>query len=198
MLAETPVWRRKSRTAFRGGRARDVIDTVEVVATKVRRYLLALTAVSLISGVLAWLWLLVLGIDFAFVWGLVTFLLNYIPNVGSIVAVLLATLFVLVQEGWLWALIAFLGRLVTEQIIGNYLQPIIEGRILNISPLVVLVAVIFWGWVWGAAGALLAVPLTATIIIVCAHIEPLKPVALLLSHGGDEDAVAEQTAEGTR
>jgi AI-2 transport protein TqsA len=164
-----------------------------VIAGKVRRFLLIRTVLGLISAVIAFVWLTVLGVDFAFVWALLTVLLNYVPNVGSIVAALLPALFALMQHGWLWALAVIAGLAVTEQVIGNYIDPKLQGRNLNVSPLVVLLSVIFWGWVWGVAGAVLAVPLTVTIVVVCAHVPALRPVTLLLSRSADERTLEEQT-----
>jgi AI-2 transport protein TqsA len=193
MLVEASAWRDKVRTALDGGRARAVVDTVAVVAGKVRRFLLIRTVLGAISAVIAFVWLLVLGVDFAFLWGVLTLLLNYVPNVGSIIAAILPALFALIQHGWLWALLVIAGLAVTEQVIGNYVDPRLQGKSLDISPLVVLLSVIFWGWVWGVAGAVLAVPLTATIVIACAHIPTLRPVALLLSRSADERTLDEQT-----
>jgi AI-2 transport protein TqsA len=88
-----------------------------------------------------------------------------------------------VQLGFGWAVVVVAGLTAIDQVIGNYLDPRLMGRTLNVSSLVVLLSVIFWGWIWGVAGALLAVPLTVTIILICAQVPALQPIAVLL--GGD-------------
>ena len=181
MLLEVPEWREKSHAAFRQGRAAAVLDAADAVAAQVRRYLLTQTAIGLISGVVEGLWLWLMGVDLALLWGFLFFLLNYIPNVGSVIAAIPPTLLALVQFGPGWAALVLAGLIALEQVIGNLLHPWLQGRALRMSPLVVLLSVIFWGWAWGVAGAVLAVPLTATIIIVCAHVPALEPVALLFS-----------------
>jgi AI-2 transport protein TqsA len=129
----------------------------------------------------------------AFVWGFLHFLLNFVPNIGSIIAGGAATLFALSQLGLVWGLVVGAGLLVIEQTIGNFLDPKLQGRALEISPLVVLVAVVFWTWAWGPAGALLAMPLTVTLLVTCAHVPALRPVALLLSRTTDEQRLIERT-----
>lgn len=195
MLLEASTWNRKLRAALPDGESETWRETVDVVARKVRRYLLVRTVVSVISGVATGLWLWLLGVDFAFFWGLLTFLLNYVPNIGSIVAVIPPSLLALLQFGVGWALLVIAGLAVMDQILGNFLDPRLQGRSLNVSPLVVLVSVIFWGWVWGIVGTLLAVPLTVTLIIICAHVPALKPLALLLSGSTSDRQLEAQTSQ---
>lgn len=196
MLLEAGKWRRKSWRAMRGDRARAVVDTVETIAQKLRQYLWNRTQISLISGIVEGLWLWLVGVDFWLVWGLLFFLMNYIPNVGSAIAMAPPVLLALVQPemGPVWALITLAGLLVIEQIIGYYIDPRLQGRTLELSPTVVLVSILFWGWLWGIAGTLLAVPMTVAIIIICAHVGPLKPLTVMLSES-DRRSSAE-AAEG--
>lgn len=183
MLLEASAWRRKTEVALRKRRTAAVLETVSSIAQKVRRFMLMRTVVSLLNGVVSGLWLWLMGIDFALFWGVVIFLFNYVPNIGSIVAAIPPTLLAFVQLGFGWAVIVVAGLTAIDQVIGNYIDPRLMGRTLNISSLVVLLSVIFWGWIWGVAGALLAVPLTVTIILICAHVPALQPLAVLL--GGD-------------
>jgi predicted PurR-regulated permease PerM len=195
MLIEASTWRHKTERALPDARTHAVLDTVAEVAQKVRQYLLIRTLAGLISGVAAGLWLWLLGVDFALFWGVLFFLLNYVPNIGSIIAGIPPILLAFVQLGTGWALVAAAGLIAIDQVIGNYLDPRLQGRALNISSLVVLVSVIFWGWVWGIVGTLLAVPMTATILIVCAQIPALRPIAMLMSGGearSDEPSKSEQ------
>ena len=88
-----------------------------------------------------------------------------------------------VQLGFGWALVVAAGLAAIDQVIGNYLDPRLLGRTLDVSSLVVLLSVIFWGWIWGIIGALLAVPMTVTIMLICAHVPSLEPIAVLLGSG---------------
>lgn len=134
-------------------RARRILDDV-------KRYLAIKTATSLATGALVWLWLSLLGVRFALLWGLVAFLLNYVPTIGSILAAIPAVLLALVEFGLGAASVVALGYLVINVAIGNLLEPRILGRGLGLSPLVVLVSLVLWGWVLGPVGMLLSVPLT--------------------------------------
>jgi AI-2 transport protein TqsA len=185
MLIEASAWRRKTALALRGRQTAAVLETVHAVAYKMRRFLLIRTVLGAVSGaaVTAWLWLM--GVDFAPFWGVLFFLLNYLPNIGSIIAGIPPTLLAFVQFGPGWALLVAGGLLAMEQVTGNFLDPRLQGRTLNVSSLVVLLSVILWGWIWGVPGALIAVPLTVTIILVCAKVALLRPIAVLLSGGED-------------
>jgi len=133
---------------------------VRRILDDVKRYLAIKTATSLVTGALVWLWLSLLGVRFALLWGLVAFLLNYVPTVGSILAAIPAVLLALVEFGFGAALVVALGYLVINVGIGSVLEPRILGRGLGLSPLVVLVSLVLWGWVLGPVGMLLSVPLT--------------------------------------
>lgn len=194
MLIEASAWRRKTRAALTNQRTAVVLDTVDSIATKVRHFLLVKTVTSAASAIFAGVWLWLMGVDFALVWAMLTFLLNYIPNVGSVIAVIPPALVALVQFGPWWALFIVASLAVGEQFLGNYLDPKLQGRTLHISPLVVLISVVFWGWLWGAVGALLAVPITATIIIVCEHVPALRPVVVMLGGADEEAALADADA----
>ena len=118
---------------------------------------------SAITGVLVTLWLWVLGVDNAALWGVLAFLLNFIPNIGSIIAAVPAVLLALVQLGLGSALLVALGYLVINIIIGSVLEPRFMGKGLGLSTLVVFLSLVFWGWVLGPVGMLLSVPLTITV-----------------------------------
>jgi AI-2 transport protein TqsA len=187
MLVEASTWRRKTEAALRRRHTAAVLETVAAVAHKARRFVLNRTMISIIAATTEGGWLWLMGVDFAPFWAVLIFFLNYLPNVGSIIAVTLASLLAFVQFGAAWALLVAAGLTAIDQLLGNFLDPRLQGRTLNVSSLVVLLAVIFWGWLWGVVGALLAVPLTVTMILVCAHVPMLKPIAVLLSGGEDED-----------
>ena len=194
MLIEASAWRRKTEAALHERQTAAVLDTIPVVAHKVRRFLLVRTVLGVVSGIVATAWLYLTGVDFAPFWGVLFFLLNYLPNVGSIIAGIPPTLLAFVQFGFGWAFLVAGGLLAMEQVIGNFLDPRLQGRTLNISSLVVLLSVILWGWIWGVPGALIAVPLTVTIVGVCANVPMLRPIAVLLS-GGRQSHDAEELHE---
>jgi AI-2 transport protein TqsA len=191
MLGEAGRWRDKTATAVGESAGRHASEVVRVVAGKIRIFILVRTAASIVSGVVAGVWLWLIGVELAFVWGLLFFILNYIPNIGSVIAAVPPTAVALMQLGPVWALIAVGGLILNEQIIGNYVDPKLQGRNLDISPLVVLVSVVLWGWVWGIVGALIAVPMTVSLLVAFSRIEALRPIALLLSASSDFEELDE-------
>jgi AI-2 transport protein TqsA len=188
MLLEARAWRRKTAAALKASGTHAVLDVVASIGHKVRQYLLIRTLAGLISGVAAGLWLWLLGVDFALLWALLFFLLNYVPNIGSLIAGIPPAILAFVQLGFGWAVLAAAGLVAIEQIIGNYVDPRLQGRALNISSLVVLVSVILWGWIWGVAGTLLAVPMTVLIISACERVPALQPIAIMMQGGREERA----------
>lgn len=187
MLIEAPAWGENIRRLLRGGRGRVAVETVGEIAAKVRQYLYVRTILGLMSATAAGAWLLLLDVDLVLVWVVLTFALNYIPNIGSIIAVVPPSLMALLQHGPWYGLLTLGGLTVFEQVIGNFIDPRMQGRRLRISPVVILVALLFWSWVWGPVGALLAVPMTVTLLAAAAHVAALRPLALMLG-AGEEDA----------
>jgi AI-2 transport protein TqsA len=185
MLIEASSWRRKTEVALRRRHPAAVLEIMPAVARKVRWFMLIRTLVGIVSGLLATTWLWLLGVDFAPFWGVLFFLLNYLPNIGSIIAGIPPTVLAFVQLGFGWGLLAAGGLIVLEQVMGNFLDPRLQGRTLNVSSLVVLLSVLFWGWIWGVPGALIAVPITVTLILICANTDALRPIAVLLSDEPD-------------
>ena len=193
MLIETPTWRAKLRSAFGPDREEAWLDSIAASAQRFRLYLILRTVIGIVTGALYWLWLTLMGVDFALLWGMLAFLLNYIPTFGSLVVFALASVFALIQRGPEIALVAASGLFLFEQAMGNVIEPRVQGQRLSISPLVVLVSLLVWGWIWGITGTLLAVPLTVLIIIVFAHIRALRPLALLLSDADSMKGLGEAT-----
>ena len=142
--------------------------------------------VSLLTGFLVWLALTIIGVDYAIIWALIAFLLNYIPNIGSIIAAIPAVLFAFVQLGFggaLWTTFVFIG---VNMIIGNLVEPKVMGKGLGLSTFVVFISLLFWGFVLGTVGMFLSVPLTMAIKIMLAQNEQTKWIAILL--GTQEEA----------
>jgi predicted PurR-regulated permease PerM len=167
MLLEAGHIRQRLQTAFDLAPAQ-LIGVDEALAD-VQQYLRLKTVISLATGILLGLWLFVLGVEYPILWGLLAFLLNFIPNFGSLLAALPPALLVLVQDGPSKMLVVILGYVVVNLLVGSILEPRIMGRSLGLSPVVVLISLLFWGWVWGGVGLLLAVPLTMVAKILLEH-----------------------------
>jgi AI-2 transport protein TqsA len=177
------------------------IERFNRVTREVQHYLVIKTGLSLVTGILVATWLTILGVDFALVWGLVAFLLNYIPALGSIIAGVPAVLLALLQLGPGHALLAGLGYLVVNVVLGNIVEPALMGRRLGMSTLVVFLSLVFGGWVWGPVGMLLSVPLTMIIKIFLENSDDLRWLGIMLESGTGaaailENAASPQDAEG--
>lgn len=185
MLLAKPFANDKLRAAFSPARADALIDLTNTISRQIGAYLGALFVISLVTGLVVWGALAALGVEFAFTWGLLAFVLNFIPTLGSIIASIPPVLLALVQfspEVWPVAAVA-LALLGIHQVIGNLIAPKIYGDRLNLSPVVILLFLVFWGWLWGVTGALLAVPIAAAIQITLAQIPALAPLAVLMGSG---------------
>jgi AI-2 transport protein TqsA len=181
MLLEARSWRARLANAVGNHRA-EALDAVDMTARKIREYIWVRTIVSLISGSLAGLWFCIVGVDLWYLWGFLFFALNYIPFVGTLIAGIPPILMALAEGGWTMGLLALAGVIATESIVENFLDPKLQGDRLSVSPVVLLAGVAFLGWAWSWPGIFLAIPLTATLVVVLAHTERLKPLALLLSN----------------
>ena len=153
------------------------------VTHQVQQYLAIKTVVSLATGIVVGLWVHVLGLDFALIWGLVAFFLNYIPTIGSIIAAVPAVLLATVQLGVGRALLIAFGYVVVNTVFGNLVEPHLMGRRLGLSTLVVFLSLVFWGWVWGPVGMLLSVPLTMMVKILLENSDDLQWIAVMLDSG---------------
>ncbi|TPE52320.1 AI-2E family transporter [Maribrevibacterium harenarium] len=136
------------------------MQTAEHFIATVNRYLVIKTLVSIGTGVLITAWLWVLGVDFPILWGVCAFMLNFVPNIGSIIAALPAVMLAFVQLGLFSAGLTALGFLVVNLVMGNMIEPRYMGRGLGLSTLVVFLSLLLWGWVFGPVGMLLSIPLT--------------------------------------
>ena len=157
------------------------MGAIQRALDSVSRYLVLKTAISLVTGLVVWGLLAALDVHFAFVWGLLAFALNYIPNIGSVLAAIPPILQVLVFSGLYDALILLAGYLVINLVFGNILEPRIMGRGLGLSTLVVFLSLIFWGWLLGPVGMLLSVPLTIIVKIGLEQTAGGQSIAVLLS-----------------
>jgi predicted PurR-regulated permease PerM len=146
----------------------------------VKRYMAIKTWVSLATGAIVWLALWLIGVDYPLLWGVVAFLLNYVPNIGSIIAAIPAVLLAIIQLGWGHAVGVILLYVAINVIIGSIIEPKFMGKGLGLSTLVVFLSLIFWGWVLGPVGMLLSIPLTMTVKIAMDHNEETRWIAVLL------------------
>ena len=192
MLVEAKPWRSRLSNAFASHRE-IVLDAVDATAVKVREYLWVRTVLSIISGVLAGLWFLAIGVDLWYLWGFLFFALNYIPFVGSLLAGLPPILLALATSGWSTALLALGGVLVTENVMGNFVDPKLMGDRLSMSPVVLLTSLSFSFWAWSWPGVFLAVPLTAMVVVALAHVKKLEPLALLLGNATKTSDLRQET-----
>ncbi|NJN50620.1 MAG: AI-2E family transporter [Gammaproteobacteria bacterium] len=166
-------------------------------ADNVNRYMAIKTTISTITGAAIAIWLTILGVDFAILWGLVAFMLNYVPNIGSIIAAIPAVLLALVQLGPIPAAMTAAGYVVVNLVMGNVVEPRYMGRGLGLSTLVVFVSLVFWGWVLGPVGMLLSVPLTMTAKIALATHPSTTWVAHLLGPGDPHSTPARDPEPST-
>jgi len=157
-------------------------NIVRNIDEQVQRYLGMKTLISFVTGVLVSISLSIIGVDFAIVWGLFAFFFNFIPNIGSIIASLFPIIVAFLQfDSFLSVLWVIISMVAIQITIGNIVEPQTMGHRLNLSPLFVLMSLIFWGWLWGIGGMLLAVPFLATIKIVFENIPALKPLSIIMS-----------------
>ena len=188
MLVDAPGWRHRLGRVLDPENRHDLFETAAVVGRQVRLYLLIRAGMGVLTAALYVGWLWIMGVDLLLIWALLTFLLSFVPNLGSVASGLLPTVYAFVTKDLGTALLVGAGLLAIEQVIGNFVDPRVMGRQVSVSPLMILVALLIWGWLWGAPGLLLAVPMTIAILIACTHVRALRPVALLLS---DRDSMKE-------
>ena len=166
-------------------RAEEARSVLAVVSESVRRYISVKTGVSVLTGVLCYVILRGLGIDFAATWALLIFFLNFIPNIGSIIGVALPALVALVQYDTLGPFVVVVTSLTAINLaIGSVLEPMLMGHSLNLSPFAILLSLAFWGTIWGIVGMFLSVPIMVLVMIVCAHVPRWRWAAVLLSKDG--------------
>jgi predicted PurR-regulated permease PerM len=159
-----------------------LLRATKVTAAKFRQYMLVRTLLSILTGLAVWGFALLAGLQPASAWGLLAFVLNYIPFIGPFIATLIPAVFGVVQlDTWQAVIVVFLGLTAIQFVIGNYIEPLAAGAALSISPLVVIFAVFFWGVLWGLPGAFIGVPIMLTIIAICAEFPASRWVATLLS-----------------
>lgn len=184
IFAEQAVFRRKI-LAVAGERRDEAAEMLDTMGKGIQKYLGVKTVVSLATGALCFTALMLLEIPYAPLFGFLTFLLNYIPTFGSIIASFFPTATALAMEGGgaQPAIIVMVVYLAVNFALGNFIEPKILGRELNLSPLVIIISVVVWAGLWGVVGTFLAVPLTSSLQIILASREQTRPIAMLMSIG---------------
>ncbi|MFO7566182.1 MAG: AI-2E family transporter [Enhygromyxa sp.] len=183
IMAEAAGLPRKLQAAL-GGPDVDIVRFTKIVED-IGVYLSLKTQISLVTGLLAWVLCLAVGVDYPVLWGVLAFLLNYIPSLGSIIAAIPPFMLTYVQFGWERSVVVAIGFLLINTIMGNIIEPRVMGKRLGLSSLVVFLSLVFWGWVWGPLGMFLSVPLTMIVKILLENSDDLKWVAVLLGSGAE-------------
>ena len=160
-----------------------VIKNIGEIVSKIKRYMVLKALISLFTGLIVWVALLIVGTDYAFLWAVLAFMLNFIPNIGSIIAAVPAVLLTLVQFGSFSAIVVSAIYIGVNIIIGSIIEPKIMGKGLGLSTLVVFLSLLFWGWLLGIVGMLLSIPLTMMAKIVLDANENTRWIAMLLGTG---------------
>lgn len=186
LMLEESTFGKKHRMFFRNPhkyvQSRELLHEIDASFS---HYISIKTFTSFLTGAVSYGILLLLGVDSPTLWAILIFLLNYIPNIGSILATLLPTLVAVLQSGELALGLWVLGLVgIVQVLIGNFLEPKIMGNSLNISPLVVLMSLVAWGAIWGILGMVLSVPLMVMGIIIMSKFDSTRPIAILLSENG--------------
>jgi predicted PurR-regulated permease PerM len=171
-----------------------IIKRVSQLTEDVRKYMTVLTGVNFLVGLGDTIFLLVLGVDYALLWGLLAWFMGYIPSIGFIIALIPPVLMAYAEFGLQTALIVAAGYILINGGIQNFVQPKIMGNRLKISPLVVFVGLFIWGYLLGGIGAILAVPMTLLVLIVMENFEGTRPLAILMRYTGEEKKEERQKA----
>ncbi len=186
ILNDQQMLKRKLIRAFSRSKEKAGTEILEEINQQIQGFLLVKFGTSFALAIIFTIGLLIIGVNYAYIWGPLAGVLNLIPYVGPILGAIPPLIVAGVQfkavAPVMWVLILFL---VFQNLEGNIITPKLMGDKLNLSPLAVLVSVMFWTWLWGALGIILAVPITASVKVICDHVEALQPIGILLGGKGD-------------
>jgi predicted PurR-regulated permease PerM len=187
-LLEVQPFREKLTRAAGSAAADRIAASAHQASARFGRYFATRTILGVIQGVCTAFFAWAVGLDLALVWGVLSAVLNYVPTIGSALAVIPPALFAIVQFAEPGKALLVVGGLAAVQLVlGNYVDPRLQGRRLSLSPFVVLLAVAFWGWLWGPAGALIAVPIVIALVIAGEEFSALRSLSVLLAGGKRDD-----------
>lgn len=186
MFVEQSTFNKKFSAMFPAKRQskkfRYILDSID---TNMKKYLFVKTAISAVTGVASFIWLQLIGVEFAGVWAFIVFITSYIPTIGAIVACSLPILYSLVSAPTLQQpILTAVGLIFLQILFGNILEPKLTGKTLNLSTLAILINLVVWGMIWGIAGMFFSVPLLVAIYIICAQFDSTRWVSILLSADG--------------
>ena len=189
ILLEMRLTKRKMHYAFKDNREKITRISNQII-NQTMRYISIKFFISLATGLVCGIVSLIIGLDFPVVWGFLAFIMNFIPIFGSVISVGLTTVFSLIQfyPSWGKTLFVLLFMTSVNMVLGNIIEPRIEGKNLGISPVIILISLSLWGYIWGFTGMLLAVPLMVIIKIVCENIDYLKGLAILIGNDPRQQA----------
>ena len=172
------------------GRRTKIHEILSEIQKDIEAYIAIKTLLSVATGLLSYIILIYIGVDYSEFWAFLIFLLNYIPTIGSLIATIFPALLALIQfESFTSSLIVFVSIALIQFIIGNIIEPKMMGRSLNLSALVVLLSLALWGSIWGVVGMFLCVPLTVILMIIFTNFEKTRPIAVMLSANGKIDKI---------
>ncbi len=166
-------------------------NTINRIGRSVRSYVWAKTVISFLTGAVSWAVLVIMGVDHAFLWSVLIFLLNFVPYIGPLISSLLPALYAGLVMGDLMKIVyVFVAMEAVQFVLATFIEPRVLGKGANLSPVVVFLALMFWSTIWGAYGMILAVPVTSLIVIVCSQLPSTRFVAVLMSEKGEIPNIA--------
>ena len=186
LLAEQRTFGRKIEALFPdSGRQKEVQDVLSDIRDRTQKYISVKTSLSLLTAIVSYVVLAIVGVDLAIFWAFLIFFLAYIPTIGSLLGVVFPALLAIIQFGSLGPfLVVAVGLGAAQFLIGTVLEPRMMGKSLNLSSLVVIISLAVWGSIWGVTGMFLCVPITVILMIVLAEFRQTRPIAILLSADG--------------
>ncbi len=187
LLLEQSTFSKKIGYLFKDeNRKESVLSILNHTQSDIQTYIWIKTLTSCLTGTISYIILFSMGVDFAGFWAFTIFLLNFIPTIGSIIATLFPALLALLQfETLVPFFVVLIGVGAVQVLVGNFLEPKLMGNTLNLSPFVVMISLTLWGSIWGIAGMFLSVPITVMLLIIFAHFQKTRPIAVLLSGDGN-------------
>ncbi len=196
LITEIGLFKAKAAVALDGKSPGRITFIMRDIIQQVTKYISVKFFISLLTGIFVALGISLVKLDFPIIWGFIAFVLNFIPNFGSIISGILTTFFALVQFWPHPSPVIWVGfvMLAVNMVLGNFVEPKVQGRNLGLSPFIIIVSLSVWGWLWGFLGMILAVPMMVILKIVCENIEFLQPLSILMGSRTPETRGAEDKA----
>ncbi len=187
IFLETKSMQLKIKALFPSAESKDRFDEIlDKVEVSLAKYFQVKTLMSLLTGFLSFIVLKIMGVDAAIFWAFLIFLLNYIPTIGSLIGTVFPAVFSLLQFGTFAPFVVILIAIgAVQMLVGNFVEPRLMGKTLNVSPMVTIIALTVWGQLWGIIGMLLSVPITVIMIIVLSQFKTTQNIAIILSEKGE-------------